>query len=193
MPRPWRKAIPPRERPRPRPPRSSAAARSARCRSANLTRCLRISRAKCWFRLGVTMELWPALPLAAWEPTRATLHMWTQIVGKVRLALSPHQNHWWQVPLYVSARGLTTWAMPYNGGVFEIEFDFVDHALVIRRGDGPARLLALAPKSVAAFHAELMAALRSLGIAVKIWTMPVEIPNPIAFDKDETHASYEPA
>jgi len=138
------------------------------------------------------MELWPALPLAAWEPTRATLHMWTQIVGKVRLALSPHQNHWWQVPLYVSARGLTTSAIPYNGGVFEIEFDFVDHALVIRRGDGPARLLALAPKSVAAFHAELMAALRSLGIAVKIWTMPVEIPNPIAFDKDETHASYEP-
>jgi hypothetical protein len=138
------------------------------------------------------MELWPALPLAAWEPTRATLHMWTQIVGKVRLALSPHQNHWWQVPLYVSARGLTTSAIPYNGGVFEIEFDFVDHVLVIRRGDGPARLLALAPKSVAAFHAELMAALRSLGIAVKIWTMPVEIPNPIAFDKDETHASYEP-
>jgi uncharacterized protein DUF5996 len=138
------------------------------------------------------MELWPALPLAAWEPTRATLHMWTQIVGKVRLALSPHQNHWWQVPLYVSARGLTTSAIPYNGGVFEIEFDFVDHALVIRRGDGPARLLALAPKSVAAFHAELMAALRSLGIAVKIWTMPVEIPNPIAFDKDETHVSYEP-
>jgi hypothetical protein len=118
--------------------------------------------------------------------------MWTQIVGKVRLALSPHQNHWWQVPLYVSARGLTTSAIPYHGGNFEIEFDFVDHALVIRRSDGPAKTLALTPKSVAAFHAEVMAALRSLGIAVKIWTMPVEIPNPIAFEKDETHASYAP-
>jgi hypothetical protein len=136
---------------------------------------------------------WPALPLAEWEPTRATLHMWTQIVGKVRLALSAYQNHWWQVPLYVSARGLATTAIPYRGGLFEIEFDFIDHALLIRTSEGRTKALALAPKSVAAFHAELMAALRALGIEVGIWTMPVEIPNPIAFENDETHASYDSA
>ena len=136
---------------------------------------------------------WPALPLADWEPTRATLHMWTQIVGKVRLALSAYQNHWWQVPLYVSARGLTTTAIPYRGGNFEIEFDFIDHALLIRTSEGRAKSLALAPKSVAAFHGELMAALRALGIEVRIWTMPVEIPYAIALEKDETHASYDPA
>ena len=136
---------------------------------------------------------WPALPLEAWEPTRATLHMWAQIVGKVRLALSAHQNHWWQVPLYVSARGLTTSAIPYRGGVFDIEFDFVDHALVIRTSAGTAKTLPLAPRSVAAFYAELMAALKSLGITVRIWTMPVEIPAPIRFEKDETHAAYDAA
>lgn len=136
---------------------------------------------------------WPALPLETWEPTRATLHMWTQIVGKVRLALSAYQNHWWQVPLYVSARGLTTSAIPYRGGVFEIEFDFIGHALLIRTSEGKAKSLPLAPRSVAAFYAELMAALRALGITVKIWTTPVEIPAPIPFEKDETHASYDAA
>jgi len=135
---------------------------------------------------------WPALPLEAWQPTRATLHMWNQIVGKVRLAVSPYLNHWRQVPLYVSARGLTTSAMPYDGGVFEIEFDFIEHALCIRKSDGATKTLPLAPKSVAAFHAEVMAALRFMGIAVRIWTMPVEIPNPIPFEKDETHAAYDP-
>jgi hypothetical protein len=134
---------------------------------------------------------WPALPLQAWEPTRATLHMWTQIVGKIRLALSAHQNHWWQVPLYVSARGLTTSAIPYRGGTFDIEFDFIDHRLLIRTSDGKTQALVLAPRSVAAFHAELMAALRRLGIDVHIWTTPVEIPSPIPFEKDETHASYD--
>lgn len=135
---------------------------------------------------------WPALPLEAWEPTRATLHMWCQIVGKVRLALSPHVNHWWQVPLYVSARGLTTSAIPYKGKVFEVEFDFIGHGLRIAVSDGATRTLRLAPKSVAAFHAEFMAALAALGIDVHIWTMPVEIPNPIAFDKDTVHAHYDP-
>jgi hypothetical protein len=135
---------------------------------------------------------WPALPLQAWEPTRATLHMWTQIVGKIRLALSAHQNHWWQVPLYVSARGLTTSAIPYRGGAFDIEFDFIDHRLLIRTSEGKAQALPLEARSVAAFHAALMAALRSLGIDVRIWTMPVEIPSPIRFEKDETHASYDP-
>ena len=135
---------------------------------------------------------WPALPLDAWEPTRATLHMWTQIVGKVRLALSPYLNHWWQVPLYVSARGLTTSAIPYKDQSFEVEFDFIDHHLAIATSSGATRTLKLAPKSVAAFHAEFMAALQSLGIEVRIWTMPMEIPNPIAFEKDTVHASYDP-
>ena len=136
---------------------------------------------------------WPALPLEAWAPTRATLHMWTQIVGKVRLALSAYQNHWWQVPLYVSARGLTTSAIPYRGGVFEIEFDFIDHALLIRTSEGQTKTLPLAPRSVAAFYTDVMAALKSLGIAVKIWTMPVEIPAPIRFEKDESNAAYDAA
>ena len=135
---------------------------------------------------------WPALPLDAWQPTRATLHMWFQIVGKVRLALSPHVNHWWQVPLYVSARGLTTSAIPYEGKVFEVEFDFIGHVLRISVSDGASRTLRLAPKSVAAFHAEFMAALEALGIDVHIWTMPVEIPDPIAFEQDTVHAAYDP-
>jgi len=135
---------------------------------------------------------WPALPLEAWEPTRATLHMWTQIVGKVRLALSPYMNHWWQVPLYVSARGLTTSPIPYDGGTFEILFDFIDHDLLIWKCDGTTRKVRLAPKSVADFYAEVMAELRSMGITVKIWTMPVEIPRPIPFDEDRTHAAYDP-
>src|SRR5262249_52764113 len=134
---------------------------------------------------------WPALPLAAWEPTRATLHMWTQVVGKVRLALSPYMNHWWHVPLYVTARGLTTSPIPYQGETFEIVLDFIEHNLLIQKDDGTAKTLRLAPKSVAEFYADLMAALRSLDIAVKIWTMPVEIPNPIPFDQDRTHASYD--
>ena len=134
---------------------------------------------------------WPALPLEAWEATRTTLHMWTQIVGKVRLALSPSLNHWWQVPLYVSVRGLTTSPIPCGGGTFEILFDFVAHDLRIEKSDGTSKTLRLAPKSVAAFYAEVMAALAAMGITVKIWTMPVEIPNPIRFDQDRTHASYD--
>jgi len=137
-------------------------------------------------------ESWPALPLEAWQDTRDTLHMWTQIVGKVRLALSPLINHWWQVPLYVTARGLTTSAIPYRDGIFEVEFDFLSHNLIIRTREGLSRSIPLAPRSVADFYKEFMAALRSLGIDVKIWRMPVEIPNPIAFDQDVQHASYDP-
>ena len=138
-------------------------------------------------------EPWPALPYEAWQPTCFTLHMWSQIVGKVRLALAPYVNHWWQVPFYVSARGLTTTAIPYKDDNFECEFDFIDHVLVIRKSDGASRTLKLAPKSVAAFLAEFMAALRSLGIEVRIWTMPVEIPKPVAFEKDTANASYDAA
>jgi hypothetical protein len=138
-------------------------------------------------------EAWPALPYEEWQPTCFTLHMWTQIVGKVRLAQSPYVNHWWQVPLYVSARGLTTTAIPYKDQNFECEFDFIDHLLVIRKSNGTSKTLKLAPKSVAAFHAEFMAALRALGIEVRIWTMPVEIPNPVAFEKDTANAAYDAA
>ena len=135
---------------------------------------------------------WPALPLDAWRDTYATLHMWTQIVGKVRLALTPPVNHWWHVTLYVTARGVGTSAIPYGSKQFEIDFDFVDHVLVVRCTDGAVRTLPLVPRSVADFYREVMAMLASLGIAVKIWPMPVEIPNPIRFTEDRTHASYDP-
>jgi hypothetical protein len=137
-------------------------------------------------------NLWPELPLDAWQDTYATLHMWTQIVGKVRLALSPNINHWWGVPLYVNALGLTTSAIPYSGGNFDVQFDFIHHKLVIRTSNDAILPLALRPQSVADFYHEFMAALASLGIAVKIWKMPVEIPDPIPFDQDIKHASYDP-
>jgi hypothetical protein len=136
-------------------------------------------------------EDWPELPLVAWEATYSTLHMWTQIVGKVRLALSPKVNHWWEVPLYVNAIGLTTSPIPYEGGIFEVQFDFIHHKLLIETNHATAKTLDLAPRSVADFYREFMAALASLGIEVKIWTMPCEIPNPIPFDEDTEHASYD--
>ena len=135
---------------------------------------------------------WPALPLEEWKDTCATLHMWTQIVGKIRLAQTPLVNHWWNVPLYVSARGLTTTAMPYGDIFFEMEFDFIDHKLEITCSHGQSTSVALQPKSVATFYRETMDALRQLGINVHIWRMPVEIPDPVPFDEDEQHASYDP-
>src|SRR5713101_4573415 len=137
-------------------------------------------------------ECWPALPLESWKDTYATLHMWAQIVGKVRLALTPLVNHWWNVPLYVTARGLTTSAIPYGRGVFKIQFDFIDHILALQTNDGLINTLPLAPRSVAEFYREFLALLHSAGIHVKIWRMPVEIPNPIPFDEDRVHASYDP-
>jgi Family of unknown function (DUF5996) len=136
-------------------------------------------------------ESWPVLALEAWQDTRDTLHMWTQIVGKVRLAQSPLINHWWEVPLYVSARGLTTSTMPYLKGLFEIEFDFLDHNLVIRTSEGTGRTIALAPRPMADFYQEVMATLRSLGIEVKIWSTPCEVPSPIPFEKDVQHSAYD--
>lgn len=117
--------------------------------------------------------------------------MWTQIVGKVRLAQTPLVNHWWNVPLYVSARGLTTTAMPYGEIFFEMEFDFIDHSLVITTSDGKEARVTLEPKSVASFYRETMDALREAGVEVHIWKMPVEITDPIPFDEDEQHASYD--
>jgi hypothetical protein len=137
-------------------------------------------------------QAWPALPLAEWKDTLATLHMWTQIVGKVRLARTPYINHWWEVPLYVSARGLTTSPIPCPDGIFEIEFDFIEHVLRFEKSSGESEVLDLAPRSVADFYREVMETLKSLDIETKIWPMPVEIPNPIRFDKDTIHASYNP-
>jgi hypothetical protein len=134
---------------------------------------------------------WPLLPVAAWADTYATLHMWSQVVGKVRLALAPPVNHWWHVALYVTARGLTTSPIPYRGGAFEMAFDFIDHRLTIETSEGARKDIALEPRSVADFYQLVMTALRDLGIQVRIWPMPVEVPSPIRFDRDTQHGSYE--
>ncbi|HEX3661564.1 MAG TPA: DUF5996 family protein [Acidobacteriaceae bacterium] len=136
---------------------------------------------------------WPALPLAEWADTCATLHMWTQIVGKVRLTLTPLVNHWWNVPLYVTARGLTTSRIPYGARAFELRFDFLAHRLVLETSEGAVKTLALEPRTVADFYRECLAMLASEGIDVKIWRMPVEVPNPIAFDEDTVHRAYDAA
>lgn len=137
-------------------------------------------------------DAWPALPLDEWKDTYATLHMWTQIIGKIRLALSPLQNHWWNVPLYVNARGLTTSPIPYRNAPFELWFDFIEHQLVLQASDGSRQTLPLVARSVADFYREVMRMLQSAGIEVKIWRMPVEVPDPIPFDEDRVHASYDP-
>jgi hypothetical protein len=134
---------------------------------------------------------WPSLPLAEWRDTCATLQLWTQIVGKIRLAQAPMVNHWWQVPLYLTARGLTTSPMPCGVRTFQIDFDFIDHRLIVACSDGVTRSLALEPRPVAEFYRQLMAELATLGIPVRIWTMPVEIADAIPFDQDFIHASYD--
>jgi hypothetical protein len=135
---------------------------------------------------------WPPLPLDDWKDTCATLHMWTQIVGKVRLKLTPLVNHWWNVPLYVTARGLTTSRIPYGPRAFELRFDFLAHQLVLETSEGTIRTLALKPQTVADFYRSCMAMLRGEGIDVTIWHMPVEVPDPIPFDQDTVHAAYDP-
>ena len=134
---------------------------------------------------------WPALPLAEWADTCATLHMWTQVVGKIRLALAAPVNHWWHVTLLVTARGLTTSPMPYWQGTLEIAFDFIDHRLLLETSDGRRRSVALEPKSVAVFYSQVMQALGELEMPVRIWPMPVEVPSPIRFDQDLQHHSYD--
>lgn len=134
---------------------------------------------------------WPALRVADWEPTRDTLHMWTQIVGKIRLAHSPLVNHWWQVTFYVSPRGLTTSSVPYRNRLFDMEFDFVDHVLAIRTSDGGSGSVALASKSVAEFYDETFTALRQLGIDTRISATPNEVDPAIPFARDHQHASYD--
>jgi hypothetical protein len=138
-------------------------------------------------------RLWPSLPFAEWQATRETLHMWMQIVGKTRLALAPKQNHWWHVPLYVSARGLTTTPIPYGARAFEVEFDLIDHQLRVETNEGAVRTLALRPQAVADFYRDYVEVLAGLGIVVKLWPVPVEVDHTTPFPTDRVHASYDPA
>ncbi len=140
----------------------------------------------------VDSQTWPELSYNEWKDTYATLHMWTQIVGKIRLMQSPHINHWWQVALYVTARGLTTSPIPYEQHTFQIDFDLIDHVLILRTSYGATRTFALTSLSVAGFYRELTLALNAVGIKVDIWTTPVEVPVRIPFEEDDTHASYVP-
>jgi hypothetical protein len=135
---------------------------------------------------------WPELPVAAWRETYDTLHLWSQIVGKIRLARTPWLNHSWHVALYVTARGLTTSPIPDGVSTFQIDLDFIDHALRVSTSDGAQRQFALAGQSVASFHAAILAALAELGIHIAIDEMPSELPEPIRFSEDHQHASYDP-
>ena len=166
---------------------------------AAITRSLPLAVLYRWAYLPImTTDNWPELILEEWQDTLATLHMWTQIVGKIRLETTPLVNHWWNVPLYVSARGLTTSPMSYEDRIFEIEFDFIDHKLRVECSDGARTALRLRPQSVADFYKELLSTLHHFGINVKIWTMPVEVPAPfsavreaIPFEQDQVHKSYD--
>jgi hypothetical protein len=137
------------------------------------------------------LDIWPPLPLGAWSDTRDTLHMWTQIVGKVRTELSPLTNHWWSTTLYVTARGLTTSPIPYGVRTFEVSFDFIDHKLTVQSSDGGMQEIRLFPRSVADFYRAFMDALHALNIDVEINTLPQEVDDPIRFDEDTVHASYD--
>jgi hypothetical protein len=136
---------------------------------------------------------WPPLPLEAWKDTRDTLHMWTQIIGKIRLKLAPRLNHWWQVPLYLTSRGLTTTPIPFGDRTFDVTFDFIDHVLLVQTSDERTERISLRPRSVADFYHEVMTSLGRLDIDVAIWTKPSEVPAPIRFEEDRQHASYDAA
>ena len=136
-------------------------------------------------------DSWPSLPYHGWKETCATLHMWTQIVGKIRLVLTPWTNHSWHVTLYLTARGLTTSPIPHGTRLFEIDFDFIDHKLLLATSDGARREMLLGPQSVAQFYQTLMSILRELNLPVSINTTPNELPNPIPFERDEIHRSYD--
>lgn len=138
-----------------------------------------------------TTEAWPSLPWGEWKETCTTLHMWTQIVGKVKLELHPFLNQLWQVAFHVTARGLSTGTVPYGNGVFEVEFDFIDHNLYIRTSEGGLKALPLVPRTVADFYEEFMGSLNALGIEVTINPLPCEIPDPIPCDQNRVHSSYD--
>ncbi len=139
----------------------------------------------------VAAAAWPSLPLDSWRDTRDTLHMWTQIIGKTRLALAPPENHWWQVALYLTPRGLTTSPMPYGPRTLSADFDFLDHRLQLRTSDGATRGVPLSPRSVADFYADYLEALGSLGVQVRLRPVPVEVEVAIPFAEDRQHASYD--
>src|SRR5260370_7650158 len=138
-------------------------------------------------------EVWPELNWSDWHDTGDTLHRWSQVVGKVRLALTPMMNHWWQVAIYGTSRGLTTSPIVYHTLTFDVTFDFIDHALLIETSNGQSVRFALRPMSVADFYSEFVAHLRGLGIDVHIWTMPCEIADAVSFQKDHEHAAYDAA
>ena len=138
-------------------------------------------------------QLWPALPLNAWADTCATLHMWTQIVGKIRLGESAPINHGWHSTLYVTARGLTTSPIPHGHRIFQIDFDFIDHTLVLEVSDGRSARVPLEPQTVAVFYRRVMDALAGLDIDVRIYAKPNEVADPIPFDRDEVHRAYDRA
>jgi Family of unknown function (DUF5996) len=137
-------------------------------------------------------QIWPELPLAEWKNTYETLHMWVQIVGKIRLKLTPLENHWWNVPFYVTSRGLTTSTMSYQGLHFQIDFDFIAHLLRIETTAGSSKTISLRSHSVSKFYQETMSALESLGLSVDIWTTPSEVADPIPFEQDLKHTAYDP-
>jgi uncharacterized protein DUF5996 len=148
-----------------------------------------------WAMTTETADLWPALPYEAWKDTYATLHMWTQVVGKVALALMPPLNHSWAIALHVTPRGLSTRPLPHHHRSFTIQFDFIEHQLEICVSDGETRMLALRPQTVADFYRDVMATLDGMGLTVTIWPMPVEIQppiTPIRFDQDTVHRAYDP-
>ncbi len=138
------------------------------------------------------MEVWPALPQSAWSDTCATLQLWMQVVGKVRLALVPPINHTWHVTLFPTVRGLTTAPMPHGTRMLQIDSDFIEHHLLIEPSEGARQIFALEPMTVAAFYKKVIGALDAVGAPVRIWPMPMEISNPISFEKDETHRDYDP-
>ena len=137
-------------------------------------------------------ERWPALPFREWKDTYETLHMWTQVVGKIRLVQTPWINHSWHAPLYVTSRGLTTSPIPYEARSFQIDFDFIDHKLLIQASGGEVKEMSLMPRSVANFYKELFAELAELGLDVKIHTTPNEVVNAVPFEKDYAHSAYDP-
>lgn len=136
--------------------------------------------------------IWPYLPFEAWKDTCATLHMWTQIIGKIKLRLAPMINHWWQVAFYVTTRGFTTSPIPYHGIYLQVDFDFIDHEMRISTDSGSSRMVELKPRSVASFYESTTEALYNLGVKTSIWTTPVEVPERIPFEQDNTHSSYDP-
>ncbi|GAC1356739.1 MAG: DUF5996 family protein [Ktedonobacteraceae bacterium] len=137
------------------------------------------------------METWPELAYESWKETRETLHMWTQIVGKVKLELCPFLNQWWEITFHLTPRGLNTGLIPWQGESFDVDFDFIDHVLTVRLSDGRSSKVTLEPRSVADFYRIFMQALTALGIEVKFSTLPAEVPNGIRFEQDTVHASYD--